>query len=147
MGARWTRVTLEDRRNDLRQAVATLPSFKKDMERLAEQGAQIMQEYIASRGTAYSAERAGRGRGGSGRRDSYEMFDAVDYRAVSQAAGVVNAEFGWIDNFQKYFGYQEKGTRTVEAMFALRDASTIIREQFAQMGDQMIAELAKKIGR
>lgn len=147
MGVRWTRVTLEDKQRKLGQAISVVQEAKGYMETIAEQGAQEMQEYIETRGTDYSAYRSSHlGRGTSGRHDSGEMVDDVSYRVVSQEQGVVNAEFGWIEDFMAYFGYQEKGTRFVKAMYALRDASTSARDKLKRAGDEIISDIAKKIG-
>lgn len=65
--------------------------------------------------------------GGQGRVNTGKMRDSVGVRFESGGKKVISA-FGWIRNFEDYFGYQEEGFRHVQAkitvpgMFALRDA-------------------------
>lgn len=145
MGVRWTRISLEDRQRRFRQAINTLPEAKSDMADLGKQVAQTMQHNIESRGTAYSAYRSSvLGRGTGGRHDTGTMVDAVDSR-VTAYSGVVNAEAGWINDFEQYFNYQEKGTRQVEAMHALADAAQEGRDQLDRVGEHVLERVARKL--
>ena len=110
-----------------------------DLNFIAEQGAQEMQQYIRERGTAYSEYRYSRGQGNSaGREDTGTMLEAVGYTVTSYKTRV-NAEVGWLEDFKKYFDYQERGTRWIEPMYALRDASATMRDIFKERGAELIA--------
>jgi len=82
-------------------------------EELAKFGSERMKEYIRTRGTAFSA--AARAAGinkGPGRIRTGNMYNSVDYR-VEAGPNRVSAAFGWIRNFEDYFGYQETGFRNI----------------------------------
>lgn len=91
----------------------------------AEQGAELMQFYIASRGTAHS--------GKQGRVETWDMHDEVAWRRRG-GGGWAHADFGWIDNEENYYGLQEDGfyhvwaRRHVEGMFAFADAWVITED-------------------
>lgn len=73
-----------------------------------------------------------------GRIDSGEMFYSLD-REVTTSGRTVTGRVGWLDNFQKYFEYQEEGfeyvqndypistqDHSVEGMFIFRDMQTLL---------------------
>lgn len=103
---------------------------------LARAGRDKMKEFIETRGTGETWTRRRRAKGLQGRlrRGSYpgrvntgNMRDSVTVRFEGQGSRKA-AAFGWIRNFEDYFGYQENGFyhvyagRRVRGMFALRDA-------------------------
>lgn len=143
--ARWSRngldlygKRLENIHGNVRKSIIEDTTF------IAEQGAQEMQGYIEERGTTYSRYRAEiLSRGTSGRHDTGEMVDAVGYRVTSYPTRV-NAEVGWLEDYQKRFAFQEKGTAYIEAMYALRDASSTMRERFRTAGPGIIEKALRK---
>jgi hypothetical protein len=80
---------------------------------LADLGAERMREYIQQRGTRFSsaAQSAGINRG-PGRIRTGNMYDSVDSRVESGNSRTL-AAFGWLKNFEEYFGYQELGFRNI----------------------------------
>lgn len=112
---------------------------------LAEEGRDKMKELIETGGTGVSwershyakdSEKSGRLRGGSspGRVNTGNMRDSVSVRFEGQGSKKIGA-FGWIRNFENYFGYQDNGFyhvlagRTVEGMHALRDSRRYVVKQ------------------
>ena len=131
MGARWSRGSLQYITEDYRKIPINVDNrLMQVMGSIASDGAIEMQENIESRGTAYSAYRAQvLGRGTTGRHDTGDMVNAVESRVEVPVPHVVNAMFGWLDDFMAYFGYQEKGTEYIPAMHALRDAGDNMRRR------------------
>lgn len=83
-------------------------------------GEQITKHNIESRGTSKSGKR--------GRIETGAMRDAVDSKITERSKKRVSGEFGWINEFQDYYGYQESGFNhrsgvSVEGMYALSDAA------------------------
>ena len=78
---------------------------------LAEFGEERMKEYIRERGTPFSdaAKQAGVNRG-PGRIRTGNMYNSVSSRVESGSSKTL-AAFGWLKNFEDYFGYQETGFR------------------------------------
>lgn len=112
---------------------------------LAEEGRDKMKELIETGGTGVSwqrshyakdSEKSGRLRGGSspGRVNTGNMRDSVSVRFEGQGSKKIGA-FGWIRNFENYFGYQDNGFyhvlagRTVQGMHALRDSRRYVVNQ------------------
>jgi hypothetical protein len=137
MGAKTARFTFEERATAYRNtAMSITPKLLSDIDFLARQGSEIMQQNIEttyqnpSKITPYSAERFAKGRGREGRVDTATMVDAVKHETQILPGGTVNGRFGWIDDFLAYFGYQENGTRNIAPMYALRDARTEMAPAF-----------------
>jgi hypothetical protein len=139
MGAQWARGSLDIEAKRLQNISGKVrKEMESDITFIAEQGAQYMQELIETRGTEFSAYRASvLGRGTPGRHDTGTMVDAVGFRVTSYPT-VVNAEVGWIEDFMEYFGFQERGTQFVTAMFALMDASQEMKDQLKAAGPHII---------
>lgn len=149
MGVRFSRANIIQ---DFERRIKTVgPEAMKqvdsDLEFLAEESAQEMQQYISTRGTRYSHEQ-----GRAGRVDTENMLNSVSYRKnPNQSDRVHSWEFGWVENFEKYFTYQEKGFRNwrsgegVIGMFALRDAATSARDRLVHLGPKIIAKAVKHI--
>ena len=109
---------------------------------LARAGRDEMVRLIETRGTGRQWNKPWRGRksgrykqtSSPGRVDSGDMRDAVGVR-FERGAQQTNAAFGWIRNFENYFGYQDQGfyhvkaNRMVDGMFALRDARLYVTKQ------------------
>lgn len=81
----------------------------KMAEEVAKFGELEMKSNILASGTAFSqrARQAGVNKG-PGRYRSGNMFDSVTSK-VQAGPKIVRAAFGWLDNFEKYFEYQELG--------------------------------------
>lgn len=100
----------------LRQDVGT------EVKKLAQDGEDMMKEFIETRGTAKSGKR--------GRIETGEMRDAVANRVLEDTDQATRAEYGWIDDSPGHRTYQELGTKFIEPMFALRDSQEATTEEF-----------------
>lgn len=112
---------------------------------LARAGQEKMKEFIETGGTGFrwkrphyakDSEMSGSLRVGSipGRVNTGNMRNSVSVR-FEGGQKRVSAAFGWIRNFEDYFGYQDNGfyhyqaDREVEGMFALRDARLYVAKE------------------
>lgn len=98
-------------------------------------GEDAMKSYISTRGTAKSGKR--------GRIESGQMLDAVHSSVVSTGVGSATGKFGWIENTEPYFGYQDVGFQhvnggSVEGMNALVDAAEHSWQVFQEKFEQVI---------
>lgn len=91
-------------------------------------GEEITQTFIATRGTQKS--------GKQGRVDTGKMLDSVDSDTKLVSKDEAEGRFGWIKKAPFYAPFQEEGTKTIPAMYALSDAAKIV-----------IDELTKDIGK
>jgi len=110
---------------------------------LAEEGKKKMQEIIMTSGTnkrwksPWKSEKTGRVRLGSGtaRVDSGDMIRAVGVRTEGGTGTVARSAFGWVREFEDYYGYQDEGFthwksgEKIPGMFALRDARLYVVQQ------------------
>lgn len=97
---------------------------------VVDDGADQMRRFILEAVTDTGARRVASGRGSeAGRYETGTMYDAVDSR-VETNGDVTAGEFGWIEEYLRYFGYQEDGTGTVPSMHALHDAWANASERF-----------------
>lgn len=108
----------------------TLDRAEQIMEAVTRDGAELMQEYIATRGTPES--------GRPGRIETGTMYREVGHE-VHRNPKSVRGEFGWGvggKNEEHYFTYQENGFRhwltgkDVPPMHAFLDAFIRMREEF-----------------
>lgn len=148
MGARFRRNTLEDMAHDMRGvAVGAVPELHDRMEELGQRTESDIQRRITESYTRTGEARVASGRGShAGRRVEDVMYNAVEHRTTSPVPAVVNSEVGWINTFLEYFGFQEKGTRYIPAMHALRDAGDEARDELKELGRDYIKDAARKIG-
>ncbi|UPU15961.1 phage hypothetical protein [Stenotrophomonas virus Jojan60] len=128
--------------NHLRTRVLKIPEQIQDageelVREHSREGARLMREYIASRGTGY--------RGHRGRVESGEMLQNV--RNTAEREGThVRARWGWLDRQENYYRWQEQGfynwrsESDVEPMHALLDSFIQQREHFIRD----VMELVKK---
>ena len=72
----------------------------------------------------------------AGRYDSGRMYDAVDYDVKLDEAGIT-LSWGWIDDLQTYFLYQEYGTEQIAAVGSLADTFTLGLTRMAQIMDRL----------
>lgn len=121
----------------LRMRIENIPEDYLDqaeeiMEDVTKEGADLMRQYIRTRGTDKS--------GKEGRIESGAMLEEVESEVVRNPRSV-RGEFGWgVDGgtYEKYFGYQESGFRhwvsgiNVPPMHAQLDAFIKMREKFFQ---------------
>lgn len=112
-------------------------------------GASNMRENIMTRGTnkewssSWPSRAYGRkSRSTEARFDTGEMRDSVTSRLLVSTKNRSAGEFGWLDNQEDYFKYQDKGFThrngaVIPAMNALRDARTyaisIVKEQIKRI--------------
>lgn len=88
----------------------------------AQEGSEIVKEFIETRGTAKSGKR--------GRVETGDMRDSVSGQSRKVSRGVHQAEFGWIQGTPEYSRFQERGFNhigggAVGGMFALTDAGEL----------------------
>lgn len=108
------------------------------LEQAMDDGAESMRHHIRTRGTQKS--------GKPGRIDTEAMLRDVKSRVYSPTAGGrVTGRFGWIDNREDYYGFQEGGFEhvnggTVEGMYALVDASEFAFLEFQRGVDQVVRD-------
>lgn len=92
------------------------------------EGSETTQTFIATRGTS--------GTGKQGRVDTGKMLDSVDSDAKLLNDNEAEGRFGWLNEQPFYAEFQEAGTRFIEPMYALSDASEItIQELDRKLGD------------
>lgn len=101
------------------------------VESAIKEGEEITKDNIDTSGTLKSGKR--------GRIETGKMRDAVDSEITSRSKRGVTGKFGWINEFEPYFGYQESGFNhvggvTVDGMYALSGAAN---EVFANLEDDI----------
>lgn len=126
------------RNGDLNDLTTRAAFYVKEIEReaakvvdeTAKEGAEVMREFIATRGTGY--------RGHEGRVETGAMLEAVGSVTEKTSEGV-RGRFGWGIGgkaAENYFRWQEQGFtiassgRDVPPMHALLDAFITVREDF-----------------
>lgn len=87
-------------------------------------GEETTQTFIATRGTQKS--------GKQGRVDTGKMLDAVDSDTKLVSKDEAVGRFGWIKKTPYYAPFQEEGTRTIPAMYALSDAAKIVMDELVK---------------
>lgn len=98
------------------------------LEQAMDDGAESMRYHIMSRGTAKS--------GKAGRVDTGKMLSDVTSKVYpGTEKGNQVGRFGWIENREDYYGFQEGGFEhvnggTVEGMYAMVDAREIAFREF-----------------
>ncbi len=127
----------------------------EEMQReLAEEGKEKMKEIILTNGRnaqwkgPWKSQKTGqvRTRSGVSRVDSGDMINSVGIRIEGGRNLVARSAFGWVRNYEDYFGYQEEGfthfrsKKWITGMFALRDARLYVVTQ-------VLPVLAKKYQR
>jgi hypothetical protein len=101
------------------------------------EGASVMREIISNQGTnrdwgaSWPSRAQGRKSGSTKARfDTGQMLNAVDSKIVESSPGRAVGEFGWLNEQEKYFIYQDNGFEhwishdSIPAMNALRNAYT-----------------------
>lgn len=84
-------------------------------------GESVTKNLISTRGTPKS--------GKTGRIDTGKMRDSVDSETKLDNADEATGRFGWTAESPYYALYQEYGTSTIPAMYALTDAAEIAKTQ------------------
>lgn len=110
-------------------------SNEQAMQAAMDTGAQVMKDLIETRGTGRTWSRTWYGKSGNprtgsypGRVDSGDMLNAVDSWVGTGQSGRTQGRFGWINNREDYFRFQEGGfkhnitSENVEGMYAVLDA-------------------------
>lgn len=107
------------------------------LQRTVETGADLMEAYIATRGTVKSGKR--------GRIETGKMYGSVDSEVFKRGTTLVG-RWGWLTEWEDYFLYQENGFKNawsredVAPMHALYDS-------FFRQREELFAGLAKKLRR
>ena len=89
-----------------------------DMREIVKDGAEQMQTIIDTSVTETGRRRVENGGQYAGRRETDEMYQDVKFD-VERGKDEVVGRFGWIDDWQDYYGLQNDGTQFVEGMDAL----------------------------
>lgn len=105
-------------------------SNEKAMHAAMDFGSQVMKELIETRGTGKTWTRPWYGREGSypGRVHTGNMLNSVSSWVGTGESGRTQGRFGWINNREDYFRFQEGGFKhnltgeMVEGMYAVVDA-------------------------
>ena len=98
------------------------------LEQAMDDGAESMRHHIKTRGTAKS--------GKAGRIESGDMLKDVKARVYPGTdKGNQVGRFGWLDNRENYYGFQEGGFEhvnggSVEGMYAIVDAAEMAFSEF-----------------
>lgn len=87
-------------------------------------GVDMMKATIMS-STTPTGERRG---SPTGRYETGNMYDEVDSLVGDVSETHITGEFGWLDP-EKYFDYQENGTKHIEAMHALAQAENQVFDE------------------
>lgn len=124
---------------------------------LAEMGEEKMREFIQTRGTNRQWSRpwpsrktpGRRSRSGPGRIDSGDMLKNVG-RKFQRGEKQSRAVFGWTQDYEDYYKYQEEGFRhwrgpTVPGMFALRDARRFVVSQQEKRARKYANRIARRL--
>lgn len=110
-------------------------------ENAVEYGAELMKNLIATRGTGHTWKKPWYGRVGSypGRDHTGHMVNSVTTRVLTDTAGRKQVHFGWLNQRDDYFLYQEGGFFhvlggfEVEGMYAMVDSAeeafTMLKEE------------------
>lgn len=112
--------------------------LEEALQNAMEDGAQIMRDNIATRGTVKS--------GKAGRIDTGQMIGDVKARIYpGTVKGNQVGRFGWIDNREDYYGFQEGGFEhvnggEVEGMYALQDAAELAFREFQRAKSEVIRD-------
>ena len=72
------------------------------------------------------------GKGDPGRIDSGRMMELVRSELEKPSDDVMVGKWGWLEDFEEYFTYQENGTEHIEAMHALLQSFVSARERLQQ---------------
>lgn len=110
---------------------------EKALQDAMDDGAYLMADLISTRGTPKS--------GKAGRIETKQMHNEVDSRVQPYGQGKVRGTFGWINNKEDYYGYQEGGFdhsngSHVEGMYALADAADWALRQFQEDMRQVVKD-------
>lgn len=101
------------------------------------EGKEITQHNIETRGTMKSGKR--------GRIESEDMRNAVSSEITSKGREGVVGKFGWINEYERYFGLQEEGFKhrggvTVDGMYAISDAADEVFKNIEDDFDRIIRD-------
>ena len=110
------------------------------VEQIADEGQKLVYGFIDTRGTGRVWKRAYNNRDASSpdRNSSFDMRGDVEQRS-SSGKGAAIASFGWLDNYEEYYGLQEGGFTQdhtgikIKAMNAIHDAGDIMFQRAQQL--------------
>lgn len=93
---------------------------------VAQEGADLMRDYINNRGTAKTGKR--------GRVETGQMLRRVSSKVDRDGKGRLRIQWGWLSGRHKYFRYQEQGymhmgVTEVEPMHALLDSWIVMTDK------------------
>lgn len=122
------------------------------MDQIAEEGEQMVKEFIDTRGTGRTWSRtyykAGKPRRASrpGRVWTGDMRKDIEGESDRLSNETARASFGWINNYEEYYGLQEGGfehpqTGEVEGMFAMHDAADLMAKRAESILSTKIREV------
>lgn len=91
---------------------------------------QILLNAVTDTGLRRAA--AGEGAGVAGRVDTGQMARDIKAALDADLDGAIVAEWGWIDNVENYYVFQEYGNQYIKAMSALQGSYMKAREKLRQ---------------
>lgn len=110
-------------------------STKTALEDVTTEAEADMKAIITSSTTVWGEKRKAEGRASDGRIETSDMIDSVTSETESDANSMTGT-WGWIDNFEDYFFFQEDGTEHIDAMHALSGSFTKAQEDLKEkLGD------------
>lgn len=112
-----------------------IDAIQEAVEEASESGKNISRHHIETRGTAKSGKR--------GRIETRQMLNAVDNDTPVRTNKSITSRFGWIKEFEDYFGYQERGFnhvngQSVEGMYAITDAGEEVSQDLFEEIEKII---------
>lgn len=113
-----------------------LESLEEPAEDIAREGANLMREYIRTRGTEKS--------GKAGRVESGDMLRFVRHRVDRDGKNKLRVRWGWLATRRAYFRYQENGFvhyqsgETIPPMHALLDS-------YMQQRDKIVRDIERRL--
>lgn len=152
MGARWVVGDMAKSASNFRAAAAGISGDARDeLQAAGEQLQAEGQRIISSTGTnrEWSREWYGRSGSGPGRINTGAMVG--DYEFDIQSGSVINRlRVGWINNFEKYYGFQDKGFNhwvgvTVAGMELQSKMKGLVRSATNNVGIQIVNGLVRRL--
>lgn len=131
MGVVWRNNDLNELRTRIRaQSQIASDQAEQVIEMTVREAADMQKDLLNQAVTMTGAERIARGRGNTaGRNYSGNMIDAISDQ-VDLEPGRVIGRYGWIDNLDAYFQYQDFGTGRIPAANSLLDSFVALRMRF-----------------
>jgi hypothetical protein len=106
--------------------------IERVLERIVDDAMADMIRILETAQTPTGEARVAAGKGIIGRVNEGKMRAAIERALSPMASGGVAGEWGWLDEVEKYYDYQEYGTGKIGPMNALQDSFIHARERFRE---------------